>query len=350
LRVPAWLGWVLLLLTFFTAGLLRQFHDRTPRAPHVSPLVGSLLFAGIFLLLLVAAREWRSGAVPGRGVRLGSLVPIMLMLLVEKWASLTAYEPIFVRITPAGASPGMLDAQFRTLAGVGLILVCLLVSRFSIPTARKTWRRARPLRFPAAAVGTVLVVSGTYLLLGLFSWSLGAGLRLDWPEPSPLLLWILGGQALLAFAEELYYRGLLMSEMERLAPRLGARNAVARRWTALIVTSVLFGMEHIHLQMPWDQLARQLVFTVCLGTLFGLLVMVSANIHFGAGVHAWINWLLLGAAPYFVDGTGRPALPPGTYIGLVLILSFVLSYLYRRVRHRHSKSSKLALSHDTPAG
>jgi len=346
-RVPAWLGWLLLLLTFFTAGLLRQFHDRTPRAPHVSPLVGSLLFAAIFLLLLVAAREWRRGAVRGAGIRLGSLIPILLMLLIEKWASLAAYEPLFLLVAPRDASPDLLDAQFRAFAGVGLILVCLLVSRFSIPTARKTWRRARPARFPPAALGALLVLGGTYLLLGFFSWSLGAGLRLSWPSPSGLLLWVLVGQALLAFAEELYYRGLLMSEMERLAPRLGARNAAVRRWCALLFTSVLFGMEHIHMQMPRDQLVRQLVFTVCLGTLFGLLVMVSANLHFSAGVHAWINWLLLGAAPYFVDASGKPALPPGTYIGLALILAFVLSYVYRRVRHGSRGTSPLALRHGT---
>jgi hypothetical protein len=61
--------------------------------------------------------------------------------------------------------------------------------------------------------------------------------------------------------------------------------------------------------------------------------MVSANIHFGAGIHAWINWLLLGAAPHFVDTEGKPALPAGTYIGLTLILAFVLLYVYQRRRH-----------------
>ena len=347
MRVPAWLGWLLLLLTFFTAGLLRQFHDHTPSAPHVSPLVGSLVFAAIFLLLLVSAREWHRGAVPGPGIRLGSITPIMLMLLIEKWASLALYDPLFDWLARAGGPPALLDAQFRAFAGVGLILICILVSRFSVPTARKTWRRARPARFAPAALGVLLVIAGSYLVLGLLARSMGAGLQLAWPSPSPLLIWVLLGQAVLAFGEELYYRGLLMSEMERLAPRLGARNAAARRWTALICTSVLFGMEHIRIAASTDQLVRQMVFIVCLGLLFGLLVMVSANLHFGAGVHAWINWLLLGAAPYFVDAAGRPALPPGTYIGLVLILAFVLSYLYRRMRHRSSSGPPLAVRHGT---
>ena len=80
MRIPLSLAWLLVLLTFFTAGLLRQFHGGTPHSPYVPPVVGSLLFAGIFFLLLVSAREWRSGAVPGAGIRLGSIVPILLRM------------------------------------------------------------------------------------------------------------------------------------------------------------------------------------------------------------------------------------------------------------------------------
>ena len=116
-------------------------------------------------------------------------------------------------------------------------------------------------------------------------------------------------------------------------PRTGVRQAIGRRWLALAATSVLFSMEHIRIFAPDEQIVRQLIFTVSLGLLLGLLIMVSANLHLGAGIHAWINWLLLGAAPHFVDASGRPALPPGTYIGLTLILAFGLLYLYQRRRH-----------------
>jgi membrane protease YdiL (CAAX protease family) len=334
-RIPVSLAWALLLLTFSTCGLLRQFHEKTPHSPYVPPVVGSLLFAAILFLLLVAAREWRRGAVPGAGIRLGSVTPILLMLLIEKWVSLTLYNPLFYWLVPRGAMPEILDARFRGFAGVGLVLVCLLVGWFSAPALRKTWRRARPSRWPTAALTTLLVVAGTYLVLGGAAWALGGGLRLSWPQPSRLLLWVLGGQAVLAFAEELYYRGLLMNEMERLAPRLGARSATARRWIALLFTSVLFGMEHIRLDPnAWEQVIRQLVFTVALGLLLGLLIMVSANLHFGAGVHVWINYLLLGAAPHFVDAAGEPALPSGTYIGLSLILAFIASFFYQRLRRK----------------
>jgi len=334
LRVPVSLAWLLVVLTAFTAGLLRQHHDRTPTSPWVQPVVGSLLFAAIFLLLLVSAREWQRGAVPGPGIRLGSITPLLLMLLVEKWVSLALYNPAFYLLTGGDGPPRLLDAQFRAFAGVGLLLVCLLVARFSIPTARKTWRRARPARWPAAATLTLAVVTGAYLLLAGLAAALGGGLRLHWSAPSGLLAWIIGGQALLAFAEEVYYRGLLMSETERLAPRLGMRHPGARRWTALLLISMIFALEHARPGTPSDTMLRQAVFTASLALLFGLLAMLTANLHFVAGIHAWINWLLLGAAPYFVDVDGRPALPAGTYIGLTLILAFVLPLGWRRLRRR----------------
>lgn len=340
MRIPVWLAWLMLLLGLFTAGLLRQFHDQTPHSPYVPPVVGSLLFAAILFLLLVASREFRRGAVPGPGVRLGSLTPLLLMLLIEKWVSLALYNPVFYVLARENAPEPLLDAQFRAFAGIGLLLVCFVVARLSVPSWRKTWRRARLSRWPVAAVAALIVVGGTYAFLGGLSWALGGGLRLAWPESTTLLWWILGGQAVLAFAEEVYYRGLLLSEVERLAPRLGAANPVARRWIALTTTSVVFGMEHLALSTALGVMGRQLIFTISLGILFGLLLMLSTNLHFVGGIHAWINWLLLGAAPYFVNGAGEPALPSGTYIGLTLILSFLMAYAIQRVTRRHTLSRK----------
>jgi membrane protease YdiL (CAAX protease family) len=338
LRIPVPLAWVLLGLTFFTAALLRRFHEHTPESPYAPPIVGSLLFAAIFLLLLVSAREWQRGAVRGRGVRLGSLTPILLMLLLEKWFSLTLYPPLFYAWARPDASPAELDAQYPALFGALLVCVCLVVAFLSRPTARKTWRRARPSRWPVAAAATLAIAVACYALLGGLAWLLGGGLRLEIPAANHLFGWIVAGQALLAFAEELYYRGLLLSEMERLSPRLGARAPAARRWIALGFTSLLFGVEHLVLGPPWSVSIQRLVFTVSLGLLLGILVMVSANLHFAAGVHAWINWLLLGVAPRFVDLGGQPALPSGTYVGLTLILAFVLSFLIQR--HRWSAWSR----------
>ena len=57
------------------------------------------------VILLVSAREWNRGAVPGSGVRLGSLTPLLLMLLIEKWVSISVYPWFFRVVAPAHAPP-----------------------------------------------------------------------------------------------------------------------------------------------------------------------------------------------------------------------------------------------------
>jgi membrane protease YdiL (CAAX protease family) len=329
-RLPRWLAWFLLGSAFLTAGLLRQFHAEIPRSPYVSPLVGSMLFAAVLFLLLVAAREWRLGAAPGPGIRLGSLTPLLLMLLLEKWISLGLYDPVFYFLTPAGLPDAELDARYRAFAGLGLLLTCALLSGFSPPSWRRTWRRLRPARWPVGILGLAAVVAAVYLaLLGLAA-ALGGHLRFVWPAPGMLTAWILAGQALRAFSEEYYYRSLLLSEMQRLAPRLGAGGAAAARWAALIPTSLLFALEHAAIGPPWDEPLRRGAFTLALGLLLGLLMLATENLPFVAGIHAFVNWLVLGVAPSLADESRLPALPVGTYVGLTLALAFVLAFLARR--------------------
>lgn len=336
MRIPVTLAWIIMVLFVFTAGLLRRFHDGIPESPFLHPLAGNLLFAGIFVLLLVASRERAVGAIPGPGVRLGSLTPLLLMLLIEKWVSLGFYEPLFGWISRPGTSEILADAQFDAFTGIALLATCLLLGRLSTPTRRKTWRRIHPLRLPLALLQVFIVAVGTYLVLGLLAAALGNPLKLRWPTGGTLLYWVIAGQALVAFGEEVYYRGLLYCEVERLAPRMGLRTPVARRWVAVGLTSMLFAMEHLDVTQPWDVVARQTIFIASLGALFALLVAVSANLYLAAGIHAWINWLLLGAAPHFADANGAPALPAGTYIGVTLILAFIVAFAFGRRRSVHS--------------
>lgn len=331
MRIPRWLAWSLLSLSLFTAALLRQFHHEIPASPWVSPVVGSLLFGALFLLLLLAAWERQRGGRLGPGVRLATLIPLLLMLFGEKWVALTFYPWLFGWLADPASAPELLDAQYRGLAGAGLVGSCVLLARLSRPTARLVWRCARPRRLPFAVVVTALAVSGTYALLAGLAALLGGRLALGWPPAGGLLPWVMGGQTLLAFAEELYFRGLLLFEVQRIAPRLGVRDLARRRWIALGSTALLFGIEHVALLETDNEPLRQLVFTVSLGLLLGILVLASQNLHLAAGLHAWINALLLGAAPHFIDAAGGPALPAGTYIGVTLILAFVLVFVaYRR--------------------
>jgi hypothetical protein len=317
---------VLIGLGFFTAGLLRRFNTATPVSPYVTPLVGSFLFAAVFVLLLVSAREWRVGPSPGPGLRIGTVTPILLMLLIAKWVSTGLYEPLFTVLSQNRGDPAELDARYRAFAAAGLLLTCLIVANFSPHTRRRTWKRLHPALWLRAAVGTAAVVTAIFVVLGGLSWALGGGLRLRWPPMSSVVMWVLAGQAFRALAEETYYRGLIMGEMQRLAPRLGLGSSVARRWCALLPAAGLFAMEHLTLGPPWDVALREALFVFALGVLLGVLVLVTENLHFAAGIHAWINCLLLGAVPRFVDVSGQDALPSGAYVGLSLSIAFVLAF------------------------
>jgi len=330
LRIPRWLAWLLIVMGLFTAGLLRQFHDLTPTSPFLAPAVGSLLFACVLFLFLVALRERQIGAAPGPGIRLGSLTPLLLLLLLEKWFSSSFYQPVFVLLAPPELGDDAADAWFRALCGVGLLVIVAVGSRFSRPAW--AWVRARisgtKCLTGLGAAAAAIALAGA--LLASLALAAGSGPALLPPAARGPLAVVLGGQALLALAEEVYYRGLLLGEILRLAPRLGVRALAARRWTALALSSALFGMEHFAFAAGTEQAARQLVFALALGTLFGMIVFLTDNLWFAAALHAWINWLLLSAAPRLAFGPAKAAVPPGASVSLALIAAFIAAFLMQR--------------------
>jgi membrane protease YdiL (CAAX protease family) len=184
----------------------------------------------------------------------------------------------------------------------------------------------RPSRWLVGLGAAAIAIVGSYGFLWGLSRAFGANFHLARPPLDRVVMLVLAGQAVRALAEEVYYRGLLQSEMSRLAPRLGARGATARRWAALLPPSLLFAMEHIPVGAPHGEILRQFAFPLSLGLLLGILVMLTKNLVFAAGVHAWINWLLLGAAPVLAEPSGAPAIPAGTYIGLALALTFLVAF------------------------
>ena len=330
MRVPRWLAWVLIAIAMFTAGLLRQSHDLTPTSPFLAPAVGSLLFACVVFLFLVAARERQIGAAPGPGVRLGSLTPLLLMLLVEKWFSSSFYQPIFALVAPATWSADDADAWFRLVCGVGLVLIVIALATFSHPARAFVASRLRGWKLLAGtgAAAAAILAAG----LGLATFAVAAGSSVGVVPPGVRGPWwvIVFGQSAIALGEETYYRGLLLGELLRLVPRLGIASPGSRRWIALGMTSVMFGMEHLGPAASWGDGLRQVVFAIALGSLLGLLTLVTANLWFSASMHAWINFLLLGAAPGLAYGAGRAELPPSATVSLALIGAFVAAFLLQR--------------------
>lgn len=332
MRIPRSLAWALLLAGFLTAGLLRTFHPGTPRSPFVPPVVGSLLFACLLFLLLVSARERRVGPAPGHGIRLGSVTPLLLLLLLEKWASINLYRPVFALLAGSGTLPdGTLDAAWRTFAAAGLFAVVLVGAGFSPPAGRGTWESARPGRFPAGAGLALLGIGVAYALLAGIAAATGndRGLRLG--ETAAPYAWVVASQVSLAAAEELYYRGLLLRETFRLLPRLGIRGEAPRRWIALALPSALFAVEHLDLAADPAILLRSLLFAFALGLVFGLVVLATGQLFTAWAIHAWINLLLLGAAPR-IETAGEAVYGPGLYIAIALSAVVVLLFVFRRSR------------------
>ena len=330
MRIPRALAWLLIAMAMFTAGLLRQFHDLTPTSPFLAPAVGSLLFACVLFLVLVAARERQIGAAPGPGIRLGSLTPILLMLLVEKWISSGFYPPLFALTAPASLPDEVADTWFRLMCGTGLLAIVLLTSRFSRPAA--SWVRVRLFGFKAGVgIGTAAIaIVGAGGILAVIATAAGSSISVLRPQPQGPLAIVLLGQAAIALGEETYYRGLLLGELLRLGPRLGLHAPSGRRWVALSLSSLLFGMEHVGSSSGWSDGARQLIFALALGTLLGMIVLVTDNLWFAASLHAWINWLLLGAAPRLAYGPAQAGLPPGVLVSLTLIAAFLAAFVLQR--------------------
>jgi membrane protease YdiL (CAAX protease family) len=326
LRIPRALAWLLIAMAMFTAGLLRQFHDLTPTSPFLAPAVGSLLFACVLFLVLVAIRERQIGAAPGPGLRLGSLTPLLLMLLVEKWISSGFYQPLFALTAPARLPEEALDAWFRLLCGVGLLAVVLLASRFSRPAASWVRHRLDGWKAPMGVATAGAAIGVVAFCLAAFAIAAGSSIGVIPPRAQGPLVVALLGQAAIALGEETYYRGLLLGELLRLAPRLGIHRPAARRWVALGMSSLLFGMEHVGSSSGWSDALRQMTFALALGTLLGMLVLVTENLWFAASLHAWINWLLLGAAPRLGYGPAQTGLPPGASVSLVLIAAFLAAF------------------------
>lgn len=332
MRIPRSLAWALLLAGFATAGLLRTFHPGTPRSPFVPPVVGSLLFASLLFLLLVSARERRVGPAPGDGVRLGNVTPLLLLLLLEKWASINLYRPVFAFLAGSGAIPeGTLDAAWRAFAAAGLLAVVLVGAGFSPPAGRGTWESARPGRLLAGTGLALVGIGAAYALLAGLAAVAGKGWGFRLGETPAPFAWVVASQISLAAAEELYYRGLLLRETFRLLPRLGVRAEAPRRWIALALPSALFAVEHLDLAADPATLLRSLLFAFALGLVFGLVVLANGQLWTAGALHAWINLLLLGAAPR-IEKAGAAMYGPGLYIAIALSAVVVLLFFLRRSR------------------
>lgn len=334
-------AWIMLIAAILTASLLRQFHAKTPISPFLPAPIGSLLFFLVLILFLVFLRGWgMRQEIPYAGsdlkrFNLLAMIPFLIALMAEKWVSITLYGPLFHRINAGVRSVDTFNALYLLESALGLLLVSVLL----LPLFRRLFpllkNLLKPKRVPIAALGLALAVGGVYVVLALL-FTMGSGQRasLRWTGFGRDTGLILAGQGLLGFAEELYYRGILQSEMAFFLPAMGLAKERLRQGFAVLLISIAFALEHFIATGSSSVDTRRFVFTFASSLFLGLLLVLMENLWFSGGCHFVLNVFMLGTEMggggrglQLVDQEGRSIFEPTQYVFLFLIFAFVVAYL-----------------------
>jgi membrane protease YdiL (CAAX protease family) len=264
--------------------------------------------------------------------------------------------------TPTPASMALTIAGYLTVAGPGAIALTTLATRL-LPTT------PAPVQFLGAALAGELLLGGALLaLVASAGWwphaalattrpQLRAALRthLGWlavllvgariaaviahlaagpsghpsvdQTPLPVLVGLVTTtMALVAFAEELLFRGLLLSA-------LLARWGPSRRgaYQATITTSVVFGACHLLTRAPLGMVMAQVAGAAVLGLLWAAVRLRSGSIWVGALLHWLLNTTailaLLGSAHGWWLGPSATRPSWTLLLGLVVLTLLGLSMI-----------------------
>jgi membrane protease YdiL (CAAX protease family) len=306
-----------------TSGLLRSFHASTPRWPGLPDGVSSLLFTAFFLLLLLELANRRRGrdlwSDPPRPDEptMAQLLPLVVVLLGEKWITSDLLAGAFDWIGPRSADPRLADALFRLWSGFGLLgaaLVLLPVLRQAHPRLTIFVTRARL----CAALHLALVAWGATTAVVLVGGFL-TGARFGIPAVAPrVLATAIGAQVVRGVAEELFYRGMLQNALVWVLKRLGLDEHRLGRLTAIVAISAGFTLEHYDPSADLRHNLGALSFVFAMSVMLGLLLETSRNLYLVMIAHIALNLVLANLLPTFVDATGRPVLP-GAISGAIFI-------------------------------
>ena len=328
---------LMLVAAIATSGLLRSFHASTPRWPGLPDAVSSLLFTAFFLLLLFDLSNRRRGldlwSDPPRPDEptVAQLLPLVVVLLGEKWITSDLLVGAFDWIGPHSADPRLADALFRLWSGLGLLgaaLVLLPVLRQVYPRLAIFATRARL----AAAFRLAFVAWGVTAAVLLVSGLLAGG-RFGIPAAAPrVLATAIGAQIVRGVAEELFYRGMLQNALVWILKRLGLDEHRLGRLTAITAISASFTLEHFDPSADLRRNLGALSFVFAMSVMLGLLLEVSRNLYLVMIAHTSLNLVLANLLPTFVDATGRPVLPgavSGTIFAFVLFAGVVVNHRRR---------------------
>lgn len=154
-------------------------------------------------------------------------------------------------------------------------------TRPPVPASTRTAQLAGGLVFGAALMGAIVAAV----------WALGGVSFTLAPRPWQGIAWALGTAVLLACAEEVLFRGLLLRDVE----------TWTGTWTALGVSSALFGLAH--LAGPGATLADAALVAVEGGVLLGALCIRTGGIWAPIGFH--LSWNLVQGGVFGVAVSGN---------------------------------------------
>ncbi len=324
--------------TTASVGLLRSFHDQTPRL--FPGAFGSLLgiaFLAFLAMHLVERSERRDLFPPpeGRGGLTPALaIPLLVLLLGEKWFSVDLLDRAYDWIDIAVKDPLLADATYRLWTGLTLLGTALGLSW----VLRQSWHRIVRLvtRRRLAQATWLTAVSMIGMALLLTSIALVAHSR-NWivlHAPAPTLLTAAIAQMTRAASEELFYRGLLQTALIRLLAEAGLGEGRIARLSAILAVSTGFSLEHYDPAATLENNLHALLFVFVISAALGALLEVAHNLYVVVASHAVINLCLAGLLPLPATENGEALLRPAIAGTVFMILVFTLVAL------RHARRSR----------
>lgn len=350
-RDPGWIaGQVLLAATlvvaFPAASLLRSLNEHTPRLGE-SPFGSILLWGAVALLALhLVGRRRGEDHFPApddrRGMTVAMLLPVIVVLLGEKWVSAELLARAYGWIPAFASSPAQADAAYRLWTGLALLGFSLA----AIWVLRQIAHRLRGMLMPEKLLPALWLLIASAAVPGALALALHAALpatRLAAAHPwSGTLLLAAAAQLVRGAAEELYFRGMLQTAAGRLLAQTPLGDGRVARLGAIGVVSLGFAIEHVNPAVGAVPMAREIAFVFGVSCALGALLAASRNLYLVAGVHVLVNLVVARLVPLPVDLEGEPLLPANVLAVLVLIVAFVGVTIDHRLRGKGGT--------ETPAG
>jgi CAAX protease family protein len=282
-----------------------------------------------------AAKQGRSAPLPPRAKQFLGAVWRIVAFYAIWWAAIIALGTVAVFVVGAKA----IDARAVPFQWISLVSVIIATWVMLRRLDKLSWREvgldraaaSLPILIKGAALGGLTIGAASLLLLATHM------LRIEATTPGSW--WGDAGHSTLvllpaAFFEELLFRGYVFAVLRR-----------AAGWkTALIVTSIVFGL--LHVTNPGAD-SESILAVIVAGFFLGVVFLATRSLYAAGAAHFAWNWVMSGALHIAVSGipsndpdyrvvdsgpdwlTGGPWGPEGG-LAAVGAMFVVLFYLYGR--------------------